>query len=427
MVFFKALQYLLHVAIRCLTAVIVYLGPSHNRASSSSPKAFSKQHNRDGPKPFSEIPGPCAVPFFGSQWLYVWPGPYSLDKLHIANRDKFMKYGPIVKENHLWNFPIIHLYDKKDIENVLRHPSKYPIRPELEAQSSYRRSRPDRYNSVGIVNTQGSEWHHLRSNLVPQLSRASSGYFIQEICSISEELVQKIKKDYTMGKVIDSFEKLVYRFGLETTVAVLLNKRLGTLKEEIPPLAVRLLKATDKLFEVSHNTMYGLPWWKYVPSKAYKELISCEDTIYEVFADYFTKAKDDRTATKEGGNCYIDHILALDDVDERDKLVTLIDLVAAGIETTGNAAIFLLFNIMSNPSIKKCVYEELDEIIPLGSDITTDTLHHLPYLRACLRESLRLSPVAPNIARILEKPFVFQNYYVPAGVSNKLNDLNSLF
>ena len=137
----------------------------------------------DGPKPFSEIPGPCAVPFFGSQWLYVWPGPYSLDKLHIANRgdcravftdpcfcttdpflvrpdrfftfplDKFMKYGPIVKENHLWNFPIIHLYDKKDIENVLRHPSKYPIRPELEAQSSYRRSRPDRYNSVGIVNT----------------------------------------------------------------------------------------------------------------------------------------------------------------------------------------------------------------------------------------------------------------------------------
>ena len=32
-------------------------------------------------------------------------------------------------------------------------------------------------------------------------------------------------------------------------------------------------------------------------------------------------------------NSYLDQILAMDDVDDRDKLVTLIDLVAAGIET----------------------------------------------------------------------------------------------
>jgi len=56
---------------------------------------------------------------------------------------------------------------------------------------------------------------------------------------------------------------------------------------------------------------------------------------------------------------------------------------------TGNAAIFLLFNIISNPSVKKNVYEELDEIIPLGSEISAETLHQLPYLRACLSESLR--------------------------------------
>lgn len=46
-----------------------------------------------------------------------------------------------------------------------------------------------------------------------------------------------------------------------------------------------------------------------------------------------TKAKqlNDKTGTHE--NCYLDQILAVDDVDERDKLVTLIDLVAGGIET----------------------------------------------------------------------------------------------
>ena len=66
--------------------------------------------------------------------------------------DKYRKYGSVVKEHFLWNFPIIHLYDKHDIENVLKYPSKYPIRPGLEAQIFYRQSRPDRYKSECSIN-----------------------------------------------------------------------------------------------------------------------------------------------------------------------------------------------------------------------------------------------------------------------------------
>ena len=66
--------------------------------------------------------------------------------------DKYAKYGAIVKEHFLWNYPIIHLYDKGDIEEVLKYPSKYPLRPALEAQCIYRMSHPERYKSVGLVN-----------------------------------------------------------------------------------------------------------------------------------------------------------------------------------------------------------------------------------------------------------------------------------
>ena len=71
--------------------------------------------------------------------------------MNVLLVDKFKKYGPIVREHFLWNYPIIHLFDKKDIEEVLKYPSKFPIRPELEFQAFYRRSRPDRYVSVGLV------------------------------------------------------------------------------------------------------------------------------------------------------------------------------------------------------------------------------------------------------------------------------------
>lgn len=48
--------------------------------------------------------------------------------------------------------PIVHLFTKKDIEKVLKYPSKYPYRPPTEIVSWYRKSRPDRYASLGITN-----------------------------------------------------------------------------------------------------------------------------------------------------------------------------------------------------------------------------------------------------------------------------------
>ena len=111
---------------------------------------------------------------------------------------------------------------------------------------------------------------------------------------------------------------------------------------------------------------------------------------------------------------------------------------------TGNATIFLLYNIVSNPTVKANVYEELDRDLPhSSSEISTEHLSELKYLRACVTESLRLysaivfksvafytetepynvlirrlSPIAPNVARILEEPCVFQGYHIPAWVGN---------
>lgn len=63
-------------------------------------------------------------------------------------------YGPIALEVTTSGFPIVHLFDRVDIERVLRFPSKYPFRPPTEIVSIYRSSRPDRYASVGITNEQ---------------------------------------------------------------------------------------------------------------------------------------------------------------------------------------------------------------------------------------------------------------------------------
>ena len=67
-----------------------------------------------------DVPGPLNLPFFGSSWLYTWFGPYTHKKYHESNDDKFLRYGPVVREKVLFT-TIIHLFSKEDINKVLNH------------------------------------------------------------------------------------------------------------------------------------------------------------------------------------------------------------------------------------------------------------------------------------------------------------------
>lgn len=84
------------------------------------------------------------------------------------------RYGEIVLEVGNGH-PYLHLYNRHDIDKVrtafpaqlippsatdvesfqvMRSPSKYPFRPPLDIVTEYRKTRPDRYASFGLV----QEW-----------------------------------------------------------------------------------------------------------------------------------------------------------------------------------------------------------------------------------------------------------------------------
>ena len=60
------------------------------------------------------IPGPRTFPVIGAQWLY-YPiiGRFKYSKYHESNDEKLAQFGAVVREEVLWNFPLIHLFDSK--------------------------------------------------------------------------------------------------------------------------------------------------------------------------------------------------------------------------------------------------------------------------------------------------------------------------
>jgi cytochrome P450 / NADPH-cytochrome P450 reductase len=67
---------------------------------------------------------------------------------------------------------------------------------------------------------------------------------------------------------------------------------------------------------------------------------------------------------------------------------------------------FLFYHLLKNPAAYQAAQREVDQVIGRGT-ITVEHMSKLPYLEACLRETLRLNPTAPafSIAPLADSEF----------------------
>ena len=72
--------------------------------------------------------------------------------MRYLHADMFRRYGPVFAEITPGGAMVVSIAERAALEAVLRTPAKRPYRPPTEIVQVYRRSRPDRYASTGLVN-----------------------------------------------------------------------------------------------------------------------------------------------------------------------------------------------------------------------------------------------------------------------------------
>jgi cytochrome P450 family 110 len=89
-------------------------------------------------------------------------------------------------------------------------------------------------------------------------------------------------------------------------------------------------------------------------------------------------------------------------------------LFFAGHDTTSTALAWAFYFTCRQPIEKKKLLDEIDK---LGDSPEPEAIVALPYLDAFCQETLRIHPVAPNVARQLEHPFELAGQTIPAGTT----------
>lgn len=103
-------------------------------------------------------------------------------------------------------------------------------------------------------------------------------------------------------------------------------------------------------------------------------------------------------------------------IDKEIAVIMALDMIAAGIDTTSATIKNLLYLLAVNPERQARLRAEILTILPAKTDrLTTEKISHMPYLRACMKESQRVIPTVGGNLRRTPTNLVLQGYRIPDG------------
>ncbi|XP_042558757.1 sterol 26-hydroxylase, mitochondrial isoform X5 [Clupea harengus] len=274
------------------------------------------------------------------------------DKSHAMQVEHRRLYGPIWR-SRFGPFDIVNVATPELIAQVIRQEGRYPVRTLLSHWKEYRDLRGQAY---GLHVDTGPEWFRLRSALNPKMLKP------QEV-KVFVPLIQAVVSD-----LLARLETLRVRSPDGTTV---------------PDIAAELYK-------------FGFEAQRLIDQKV--EELQCRE----------------EARGEEARGVYLTYLLSSGRLTKEEVYITITELLLGGVDTTSNTLSWTLYHLARDSGVQERLRQEVASVCPGKRVPTADDLTHMPYLKAVIKETLRLYPVVPGNGRVtLENEVVVDNYWFP--------------
>ena len=360
------------------------------------------------------------LPTLSRRDLLTFINPYNEKKLKPILCSLFTKYGSIFKLRLPGSrYDQVFISHPEDVRCLLQSDGSMPITAGFDFFVAYRRRmmKDQNLKSGGLVGAHGVQWYQVRSLVQQDMMRPKSAmFYIDSIENISEQLNDVIETLVdAKSREVDDITEACYRWALESITSIFLNSRLGCLDKTPSEDGVALIQCSKVILG---SDMYKLatrpPIWKYFPVPYYTRFDNAARKVTEICSKYVMKAKEGismETKKTEDMSVLEKLIKASEDNDDI-PVVMAVDAMIAGIDTTGNAATFLLYHLAANKQQQEALFKEIQEVIG-NNPVTEAKLKKMKYLRACCQESHRLLPVASGIGRRTQRVITLSGYEIP--------------
>ncbi|KAL1423609.1 hypothetical protein MTO96_020988 [Rhipicephalus appendiculatus] len=272
----------------------------------------------------------------------------------------------------------------------------------------------------GMLISEKGKWRSRRKVLAPAFHfRVVDGY-APIMNRRAREMITRLD---TMGT--DFFDVVpVVRFA---AFGILFETILGVRIDEAEVQKMRLLEINDEIGASVIARMMNLLHWSdiiYSMTQASKDFTKNINFIHEYNRQIVKQRLSEYKMGKvkaDSRKSFLDILLHMHMVDgtltEDEVRNEVTSIFIGGFETTAISIGFTLFLLGNHPEVQAKVHEEIDDIFAedMERDVTAEDIKQMKYLECVVKESMRLYPPVPLIARDVDEDMKVGEYTVPRG------------
>lgn len=162
----------------------------------------------------------------------------------------------------------------------------------------------------------------------------------------------------------------------------------------------------------------------------WQKVVKAEDQIYSyamrLVDDAVIRFRQDLESRPESALTsynFLAYLISRQALSLKDVTVICLSVLTDGLSTTTPSTLFCLYTLATDDRVQDKVYKEILDVI--GSDenapITIDHINKMPYLKAFVKETLRLWPNGTEVSRYIETDMTLSGFTVPSGTHVDLN------
>ncbi|KAM9709315.1 LOW QUALITY PROTEIN: cytochrome P450 [Menidia menidia] len=365
--------------------------PPHHRRTSSTALGVSK------PKTMEDLGGPSLLTTL--YWLFVKGYFQTTQQMQIEHKKIYgplwkSKYGPLV---------VVNVASAELIEQVLRQEGRHPVRTDMPHWRGYRELRNQAH---GPLTEMGAEWQRIRSILNPRMLKPKHvSSYSHTINPVVTDFLQRVVRLRASGGglLVHDLTGELYKFAFEGICSVLFETRMGCMEEDVPEETQRFISSVGEMFRLSPIiVLFPRSLWPYLPF--WRQFVATWDHLFKVAEDLVGRKMADlqQRADLDGQveGAYLTHLLLSEQMTVSEVLGSITELLLAGVDTTSNTISWCLYHLARDPGVQQRLHREVEAVCPGGGVPCSHHVARMPFLKAVVRETLRLYPVVPGNARV---------------------------
>ncbi|XP_053699321.1 cytochrome P450 4c3-like [Sabethes cyaneus] len=382
----------------------------------------------------NKLPGPYMIPLIGNG-LQATLGCKDefLDRVVASQK----LYGRRIGLSRVWNGPIPYVMISKAsaVEPILSNPKL------VEKSADYEFLKP--WLGNGLLTSPASVWHPRRKALTPAFHFKILSDFVQIFHRQSLIFVEKLGEKLNCTEedgfnIVPMATLCALDIFCETAMGCSVNAQSNSDSEY-----VRAHKEIGKVIRNRLQKIWLQPDFIFKRTDEFRKHQECLAVLHEFSDRVVTERKAELVKRRQAQEVDLNNNDPLENDDgSRKKQLAFLDLliegsldgnglsdlaireevdtfVIGGHDTTAAAISWILLLLGADQDVQDRVFNEIDQIMGGDRDRipTMQELSEMKYLECCIKETLRLYPSIPLIARRLTEDVQVQNYTIPAGTN----------